>query len=371
KNSVTTTIVQFQPHLLMIDPSLLNGSGLEFETIPLNGTAKFAYAARFADASTHKKALDHLKRTTGANPSSPMAPYKNITDSTQQLLVAEEFRLFRNMTFNDIRRMQFDIETLTTPGYEFPNAKRAGDKIAMIAMSDNTGWTHCLVLDNPFSEQELLEEFVKIVVERDPDVLEGHNVFKFDLPFIEDRAKRHKVKLNLGRASEPTTPTASDIPIPAFPANIALLKKRPSRLNIAERTITYPKYEVFGRHIVDTFHLVQHYDVTHRELDGYGLKSVAKHFGVAAPNRTYVEGSEISAMFAKSPETLAKYAIDDVLETEAIARILAPTFFHQTQLIPISFQNCVVRGNASRIEAMLLSAYFVERHSVPSPEPPR
>jgi DNA polymerase elongation subunit (family B) len=370
-NTVTIETIPYHPHILLMDPSPLNGSELEFETVPLNGTAKFACAAIFADAKTHKKALDHLKRVTGMNPSSPMAPYKNITDSTQQLLVAKEFRLFRNMTFNDIRRMQFDIETLTTPGYEFPNAKRAGDQIAMIAMSDNTGWSECLVLNNPFSEKELLEEFVKIVVERDPDVLEGHNVFKFDLPFIETRAKRYKVKLNLGRSATPTTPAESDIPLPEFPASIALIKKRPSRLNIAERTITYPKYEIFGRHIVDTFHLVQHYDVTHRELDGYGLKSVAKHFGVAAPDRTYVEGAEISAMFAKSPETLAKYAIDDVLETEAIARILAPTFFHQTQLIPISYQNCVVRGNASRIESMLLAAYFAERHSVPSPEPPR
>ncbi|MCK5844748.1 MAG: hypothetical protein KAG97_08585, partial [Victivallales bacterium] len=247
---------------------------------------------------------------------------------------------------------------------------RECDKIAMIAMSDNTGWSRCLMLGDSMSEKELLEEFVRTVSERDPDVIEGHNIFKFDLAFIEERAKRHKVKLLLGRSPEPTVP-AQSAPPPAFPANVRLLKQRSSRLNIAERTINYPKYELFGRHIVDTFHLVQHYDVTHRELDGYGLKSVARHFGVAAPDRTYVEGAEISAKFAESPETIAKYAMDDVTETKAIAEILAPTFFHQTQLIPISYQNCVVRGNASRIESMHLAAYFAKRHSVPSPEPPR
>ena len=350
--------ISFHPFILLTAADMLEETGVEVAIAPLKGDAKFAYIAKFKDAVSFRKALGKLKTKTGASPSSPYAPYKTISDMSQMLFISAGFRLFRGMTFNEIRRFQFDIETLTTEGFEFPNPKREDDKIAMISMSDNTGWEECIVLGKPYSEKELLEKFIETVNEKDPDVLEGHNIFKFDLPFIEERAKRHDVSLAMGRK------------IPGLEER-HLLKSRSSRLTIAERTINYPKYEIFGRHIIDTFHLVQHYDVIHRELESLGLKNTAKHFGVAAPDRTYVEGDQISDLFKKDPELLSKYAIDDVIETRAIAKILSPSFFYQTQLIPISYQNCVVRGNASRIEAMLLSAYLNDGTSIPVPEPSR
>src|SRR3712207_7259891 len=50
----------------------------------------------------------------------------------------------------------------------------------------------------------------------------------------------------------------------------------PSRMSIAERTISYRKYEVFGRHIADTWMLAQLYDIGTRDLESYGLKDIAQ-----------------------------------------------------------------------------------------------
>ena len=358
KDSVSSKKIKFDPFILLEKADLLNDAGVDCELVAfkgsesLAGSRTFSYLAKFADIATYRKVLAFLKTSTGYSASAPFSPYKVISDLQQQLFISADFRLFRGMAFCEIRRFQFDIETLTTEGYEFTNAKRANDQIAMISMSDNTGWEECLVLNDPYSEQELLEKFVKTIQERDPDVLEGHNIFKFDLPFIEKRAKRHKVKLLLGR-------------------NGSEIKQRPSRFSVAERTLNYPKYETYGRHFIDTFHLVQHYDVIHRELESFGLKAVAKHFGVAAPDRTYVEGGNITEIFKNDPKTLTAYALDDVRETRAISNILSPRYFYQTQLIPISYQNCVVRGNASRIEAMLLAAYIKAKASIPVPEESR
>ena len=44
-----------------------------------------------------------------------------------------------------------------------------------------------------------MERLNVLIRERDPDVFEGHNIFKFDLPYLAARAKRHKVKLAWGR----------------------------------------------------------------------------------------------------------------------------------------------------------------------------
>jgi DNA polymerase elongation subunit (family B) len=349
--------VEFRPILLLADPALLVDSGVENTIEHLAGDAKFAWLAVFPDTKRHDAAVKYLRKHTGASPSAPSAPYKVFTDTTQRLLMGREFRLFRGMAFKEVRKLRFDIETLTTEGFEFPNPSRPEDRIAMISLADNTGWEECLVLEIPSdaAERKLLEEFVALVSARDPDTMEGHNIFKFDLPFIAARAKRLGVDLALGRE----LPWCEGRPT---------LKGRPSRMNIAERTINYVKYEISGRHVVDTFHLVQHYDVVTRELESFGLKSVARHFGVAAPDRTYVPPEEISALFRRDPERLRAYAMDDVRETASISDILAPSYFHQTQLVPLSYQNCVTRGSASKIEAMLVSAYLAAGESIPASE---
>ena len=199
------------------------------------------------------------------------------------------------------------------------------------------------------SEKELLEAFSAEVAERDPDVLEGHNIFRFDLPYLEARAKRCKVKLRLGR--DGSTPA-----------------KRNSRFSVAERIINYTRYDIYGRHVSDTCFLLYFYDAVHRNLDSYGLKYAARHFGVAAPERTYIDGAKITDAWTNDRENLLKYALDDVRETRALSAILSPSWFYQTQIVPFGYQNCMVRGNATRIDALFAAEYLKAGHALPAPE---
>jgi len=348
-DKVSSQKIGFRPFLLLSAPVFLDNFSGDFAIEKLKGNGVFSFIAKFADSKIYDKAVKHLKDSTGINPSSPKSPFRVFTDPSQQFLTSNRIRLFRGMTFREIRRMQIDIETILTDGYEFPNPEREGDAISLISMSDSTGWEKSIMLNHPHSEKELLEEFVRTVMERDPDVIEGHNIFRFDLTYIETRAKRFKVKLALGRDK-------------------SIISTRPSRISIAERTISYKRFDIFGRHVIDTYHLVQLYDVSHRDLTDYGLKSVARHFGVAADNRTYLDCEKITETFRKSPETVKKYGLDDVRETRAISDILSTSFFYQAQLIPYSYQNCLARGNATRIDALLVAAYLADGASIPAPE---
>ena len=83
--------------------------------------------------------------------------------------------------------------------------------------------------------------------------------FGFDLPYLVGRAKKLKTKLDWGRSG-------------------GFLRSRPSRLQIAEKTIDYPKFTIDGRHFVDTFLLAQFYDVGMRSLAGFERMDVARHF---------------------------------------------------------------------------------------------
>ena len=132
-----------------------------------------------------------------------------------------------------------------------------------IAMADSSGWEEFILIDQAdaaASEKAAIQKLTALIRERDPDVIEGHNLFKFDLPYLVTRAKLRKVKLAWGRDGS--------IPL------------RAHRGSKSQTTIAYPKCEVAGRHVVDTYLLAQFYDVGTRELEGFGLKDVARHFGV-------------------------------------------------------------------------------------------
>jgi DNA polymerase elongation subunit (family B) len=251
------------------------------------------------------------------------------------------------MAFEDVRRMAVDIEVTTAPGFEFPNAARESDRIIAIAIADSAGFTTVLS-GAEMSEADLLAECGRLIRERDPDVLEGHNIFRFDLEYIEARARRHKVPLAWGRDG-------------------SALSGRPSRMQVAERTIAYRRYAVAGRHIVDTWILVQLYDVAARDLESYGLKDVARHFGIAAPERTYLPPEDIPRIFLEDPARLMAYARDDVVETLALSGLLSPPYFVQAQALPLSYESVVLRGNATKIDGLLMREYLHQRRAVPAP----
>ena len=312
-------------------------------TEPLPGDARelagknaFRFTVAFDGAAEFSKAKATYKRELFA-----------LNDLAHQYLLQSGRTLFKGMAFEDLRRMQVDIETFTGPDGAMSDASR--DPLLAIALSDSAGWEEILVVDDPNDEAQektVLEKFVALVRERDPDVIEGHNIFRFDLPYLETRARKHKVKLELGRDG-------------------GVLRSHPSRLQIAERLIQYRKYEVHGRHIVDTLFLVQFHDVGARELESFGLKAAARHFGVAEDDRVELGAREITEAHSKKRKTFEKYALQDARETRALSAALSPAWFTQTTIFPYNYQDVVIRGNATKINSLFLREYLRQGQSVP------
>jgi DNA polymerase I len=273
-------------------------------------------------------------------------PFFASNDPVQQYLTARGRTLFKGMRFEDLRRLQIDIETTFSNGFEFSSPER--DAIAAVALSDSTGWEEIFVVEpnSPESERVALEGLTSIIQTRDPDVIEGHNLFKFGLPFLTARAKRFKVRLAWGRDGSP-------------------LSSRPSRLQIAEKAIQYPKFTAAGRHIVDTWVLAQYYDVSSRELENFGLKNVASHFGVSEKNPVFLERLGLQRTYREDPDVFRRNALQDVREIRALASILSRSYFIQAQIFPYNYQDVIIRGNATKIDALFLREYLRQRHSIP------
>jgi len=338
----------FNPFIWIAREDLLEGPVKDARIDVLDGESPFRWRVAFPTWKACQKAKAWLARTAGVTAGNPQAPYFLLPDPVQQYLLQSGRTFFKGMLFGDVRRMQVDIECFTSEGFEFCNADREGDRIIAIALGDSSGWREVLS-GAELDEKTLLEQFVARVKERDPDVIEGHNIFNFDLPYLTARARRWGVKLALGREGQEP-------------------ESRPSRFNIGERTVSYTRFELFGRQVVDTYFLVQAYDITHRSLESYSLKNVARHFGIAPADRTYIEGDAISSEFLKDPSKVMRYALHDIEETEALSRLLSQSAFVQAQLIPFSYQNISVRGNATKIDALMLREYARQGRAIPLPD---
>ena len=321
-------------------PFLWNSS----EGAPLEGSLALDKLTTLPDWRSYQEARARLAKEG--------APFFAFNDPVQQYLTSSGRTLFKGMLFEDLRRLQIDIQTAISPGFEFSSPER--DAVIAVTLSDSSGWEEIFVVEEGIveSERAALEGLTSIIQTRDPDVIEGHNLFKFDLPYLLARARRLKVRLAWGREG-------------------STLASRPSRLQIAEKTIQYPKFTVRGRHMADTWVLAQYYDVSSRELESFALKGVARHFGVSEKNRVFLDGNDIQRAYREDQGAFRTCALQDVRETRALAAIFSRSYFTQAQIFPYNYQDVIIRGNATKIDALFLREYLRRGHSIPDVPQPR
>lgn len=272
-----------------------------------------------------------------------------LSDPVQHYLTHTGRTLFKRLAFEELRRLQIEVLSFVGGETDIPDASQPTDHIMSIALSDNNGWEELILVDPAKveeSERAALKRLTAVIKEHDPDVIEGHNLFRFDLPYLVARARKAKVKLDWGRSG-------------------GFLRSRPSRLQIAEKTIDYPKFTVDGRHFVDTFLLAQFYDVGMRSLSGFERIDVAQHFGLTdGAQISSLSGKELQRVYLEGSGRFRERALCAVRETRAVAELLSPSYFIQAQIFPYNYQDVIVRGNATRINALFLREYYRQRHSI-------
>lgn len=266
----------------------------------------------------------------------------------EQYLVATGRTYFRDLPFDALRRLQFDLETT--------GLDAARDRVFMVAVRHPSGETEVLEAPDgtPAGEAALIRRLAATVRAADPDVIENHNLHGFDLPFLARRARLHRVPLALGRLEG------------------AALRERAAmrgtaREDDAGRRV---RFVAPGRELIDTLDAVIRYDFSTRELPGHGLKAVARHLGVAAPDREYVPGPLIHATWLRDPERVRRYATDDVEETAAIARLLGGAAFALARMAPRRYERLADAGPATGvIDPLLVRAYLRAGAALPAHRP--
>jgi len=341
-----TTVADIEPFhpFVWADSDVVD---LDIETEKLQGNLKYGWLVT-VDSWKELIALRNGLKNAGRD-------FFAFTDPVQHYLTATGRTLFKDLPFEELKRIQLEVlsfDAVAGVGDSGTGVADPGrdDHIMSIALSDNSGWEELIVVDPnnvEESERNALKRLTSLVKERDPDVIEGHDLFRVYLPVLVARAKKLKTKLDWGRSD-------------------GFLRSRPSRLQIAEKTIDYPKFTVGGRHFVDTFLLAQFYDVGMRSLAGFERTDVARHFDLCDSERiSALTGKELQRGYLENSETFRRRALCGVRETRALSDLLSPSYFIQAQIFPYNYQDVIVRGNATRINALFLREYSRQRHSIP------
>jgi DNA polymerase elongation subunit (family B) len=337
----TVTKTEFQPYAWTGAEGLPESGVARAE--PLAGGEPLNHLIHFADAGTYREWLENRSRSV---------PHETLRLLENQFLLERGARFFAGFTFSHLRRMQVDIETHCGEPGGFCDARRAEDRVLAIGLGTARGPRLLELAEmTDAAERALLEAFNRALAEEDPDVIEGHNIFKFDLDYLRTRARRVKAACAWGRFGQAAT-------------------FRPSRLRVAERQIDFPRYDLPGRAVFDTYLMVQLYDLSARELPSYGLKAVATHLGLTKQEdaRTYLGPTEIQQTFFHDRERFRAYLRDDLRETAALADLLLPGYVAQAKTFPLTLQEVCLRGTAFKAEVLLLEKYHHARRALPLPQ---
>lgn len=170
----------------------------------------------------------------------------------------------------------FDIECVSEDG-SFPQAKRDGDKIIMIATTfsrygeDDCFYKHIAVLGscNPIdgvdvecceSEEDVLIKWSNMIKKKNPDFVTGWNIFGFDEKYVKDRSIKLKVNQKVSRLSRIVNEQS------------VFTEKKLASSALGDNILEY--YDMIGRVHYDLMKVVQR----DYKLDSYKLDFAASYF---------------------------------------------------------------------------------------------
>lgn len=328
----------FHPWLIAAADAVAYLPDGDHEIMPLTGDGELSRLVRFTRWSAFSAAQTALT-TAGAL-------FFAYSSFVSQYLIASGRTLFHDMRFEELHRVQVDIETSSL----LATAPEAS--VLLASLTDNRGHEEVLTATGG-AEAEMLRRLTERIAQLDPDVIEGHNVIDFDLPYVAARADRLGVALTWGRGGQTMR-----------------LQERQGRLKVGARLLPSVRVHIHGRHILDTYQQVQRFDAEGK-LESYALKPVMESLDLVREDRVFVDRTTINDLWRTEPDRLARYCLDDARDVRTLAELVTPTDFYQTQIVPRPYQDVATGGTGEKINSLMLRAYVTAGRAVPTPEPAR
>ncbi len=189
------------------------------------------------------------------------------------------------------------------------------------------------------SEAKLIEKFKQIISTYQPDIITGYFSDGFDFPYIETRAKKYKI-----------------------PLNIALDK---SELIIKKRKTTEAK--INGIIHIDIYKFIKKTIAQSMETQRYNLDSVAHE--LLGKKKTEVNIENLAEVWDKNGPALEKYCeynLKDSYLAYHLAKKVLPNIIELSKIVKIMPYHSTRMGFSQLIESYLLNQNQIENNIIPS-----
>ncbi len=240
----------------------------------------------------------------------------------------------------DLKVMSFDIEVRNPKG--MPSADK--DEIIMISLASNFGLESVLstksssfdYVETLESEKEMIKRFVEIVNTECPDLILGYNSDNFDFPYINDRAKKLGVPMNIGMDG----------------SGIKFLRRGFTSAAVVRGRLHIDLYPIMRRHLT---------------LDRYTLERVYKElFG---EDKEDVEGDEIWKYWDSNGEKLEElfeYSMDDAIAAYKVGDKMLPINRELTRIVGQPFFDITRMASGQMVEWLLTRKAYEYGEVIPN-----
>lgn len=311
----------------------------------LKGNQHYNYIATFDT----QRERDDIARILKKNE----VDFYRIYNEKEQSLVYHGMTYYKGLKPKEVSVLSWDLET-STLRHQFES------KILMMSgtfRSHDGKITRKLfaIDDYGHDEAKMIRAFIKWVVQMDPSIMLGHNIYGFDWEYLRFRCQELGIKIALGRDGSSLK----------FAHYTSEFRKDGSQ------SIEYNNCTIFGREIVDTMFLAYQYDFA-RAFYSYGLKSIINQLGLEKKDRTFIDASKIGRYYqelldtgkSENWELSKKYSEEDSDDSLTLYDIFVPAKFYFTQTVSKPFQMMVNSATGSQLNNVMVRSYLQMGHSV-------
>lgn len=354
-SSVKHSDSEFFPFFFLSSQSLIEGFPRKHWIKELAGSNFYRFLVAFQRWNDLWEAVRYLMQAFNRTALRRATHYSEIEplflkpDPLTQYLLQSGVTLFKGMEFDDLLRIQIHLHTHARSGKR-SDPRRTEDRILAAVLTDNTGW-EATFDGRKLAEKELLQRLASAIQDRDPDIIEGHDLFDFILPYLVHRSELHSIDVPIGRDG-------------------TALRSFSPRGNPLESPVEHSIYEVAGRHLIDTKSLAQLHAAPRKTLESFGLRTVMQQLGLPSAQE------KLPSSGRHTPETATDESGDSLLhrlrsvcrDVRTLSDHLTPSVFFQARIVPKSFDALLRAGSAAKIELLMLREYVRQKHSVPKPQ---
>jgi DNA polymerase elongation subunit (family B) len=301
-----------------------------------------------------------------------------ILPPVEQYLVSKEKRLFKGFTdYDQVTRLVFDLET---------DALDPKDgRIFMIGIKTNKGYHKVIECFDESQEKGAILEFLNVIDQLKPSIIGGYNSANFDWHWIFERAQRHGIDMR--KAVKSMHPQHS-------------YTRKDSMLKLANEVEEFLQTSIWGYNVIDIIHAVRRAQAINSNIKSAGLKYITKFINKEAPDRVYIEHTDIGKLYREKEEywlntqngkykkaseyqdldikfpgvyikttgdnLVERYLDDDLEETLAVDKEFNQGSFLLAAMIPTTYERVSTMGTATLWKMLMLAWSYKHNLAIPA-----